>query len=105
MRPIKFVSSKEELELIKYDPIKIAELELRGDVLPITVKRPLPRKSEKGSLEDSDAKQSDKRIDELEEQEEKNITEEGEIMELANPEDEGEEAVESGDEAGEGMSE
>ena len=34
--------SKKQLEDIKYNPIRIAELEFKKGVLPITVKRPLP---------------------------------------------------------------
>jgi len=37
---------KSELEKIKYDPLKIAELEFREGVLPITVRRPMPKKIE-----------------------------------------------------------
>ncbi len=34
--------SKEELEEIRYNPIKIAEKEFEAGVLPVTVKRPVP---------------------------------------------------------------
>lgn len=37
---IKF--SKEQFQEIKFDPIKIAEMELEQEVLPITIKRPMP---------------------------------------------------------------
>jgi DNA-directed RNA polymerase subunit K/omega len=33
---------KEDLEELKFDPIKIAERELSEDILPITIKRPMP---------------------------------------------------------------
>lgn len=33
---------KEDLEKLKYDPLKIAKLEFERGVLPITVRRPLP---------------------------------------------------------------
>ncbi|MEM4239853.1 MAG: DNA-directed RNA polymerase subunit K [Candidatus Woesearchaeota archaeon] len=36
--------SEKELEKIGYNPIEIAKLELEKDVLPITVKRPMPAK-------------------------------------------------------------
>ena len=36
--------TKEELEKINYDPVKIAKKEFEGGVLPITIKRPLPIK-------------------------------------------------------------
>jgi len=34
--------SEKELEEIKYDPLEIAKLELEKDVLPLSVRRPLP---------------------------------------------------------------
>ena len=36
--------SKEDLEKIAYNPIGIAKLEFEENVLPITIKRPLPAK-------------------------------------------------------------
>ncbi|MEM1534963.1 MAG: DNA-directed RNA polymerase subunit K [Candidatus Pacearchaeota archaeon] len=41
--PILLKLSKEQLESLAYNPIKIAELEFKEGVLPITVKRPRPR--------------------------------------------------------------
>jgi len=37
---------KEKLEEMNYDPLKIAEMEFSSNVLPITVKRPLPSREE-----------------------------------------------------------
>jgi DNA-directed RNA polymerase subunit K/omega len=37
--------SPEDLEKIKFNPIEIAKLELEKDVIPITVKRPIPKSS------------------------------------------------------------
>ena len=34
--------TKEQLEELRYNPVRIAELEFKKGVLPITVKRPLP---------------------------------------------------------------
>lgn len=42
--PVLLKLSKEELEFIRYDPLKIAQREFDADVLPITVHRPLPPK-------------------------------------------------------------
>lgn len=39
--------NEEKLEEIKYNPVEIAKLELAKDVLPLTVKRPLPREIQK----------------------------------------------------------
>lgn len=37
--------SPEDLAKIKYNPIEIAKLELEKDLIPITVKRPVPKSS------------------------------------------------------------
>ena len=37
--------TKEEEEELSYDVLKIAEKELEAGVLPITIKRPMPKKS------------------------------------------------------------
>lgn len=42
--PILVKITKEELEFMRYDPLKIAEKELNENVLPITIHRPLPKK-------------------------------------------------------------
>lgn len=44
--PILIKLSKEELEKLNYDPIKIAQLEFEAGILPITVRRPFPKKVE-----------------------------------------------------------
>ena len=38
--------NKKELENVKYNPIEIATMEFDKGLLPITVKRPLPKKKE-----------------------------------------------------------
>jgi len=51
--------SEKELEEIRYDPIKIAQKELDLGVLPITVRRPLPKaKATKDAKEAKEAKES-----------------------------------------------
>jgi DNA-directed RNA polymerase subunit K/omega len=42
--PLLMVISKEKLEELNYDPIKLAELEFKSNALPISVKRPFPKK-------------------------------------------------------------
>jgi DNA-directed RNA polymerase subunit K len=103
--PVLLKFSKEELDELNFDVLKIAEKELDAEVLPITVKRPLPKKSEKEvkKLTDEEVKEKleikaekeKKEIEKLEEKkkemeksEEKDIMEQGEIMEIANPQDE-----------------
>lgn len=90
--PLLVKIEKEELEKIRYDAIKIAETEFFSEVLPITVKRPFPKKVEgKLKREVLPEKKVDQDIEKKEKHEEKEIREEGEIMELAKPEDELEE--------------
>ena len=43
--------SKKKLEELNYNPIKIAQIELEQEVLPITVKRPLSASEKKKSEE------------------------------------------------------
>lgn len=103
--PVLLKLSKEEIDELNYDVLKIAEKELDAEVLPITVKRPLPKKSEREIKKLSDeevkeklelkAQKEKKEIEklevkkqELEKTEEKEIMEQGEIMEIANPGDE-----------------
>jgi len=99
--PLLLKMDDETLTGINFDPLKMAEIELDSGVLPITIKRPLPRRREEGieklKLEDI---QSDEEKIAKEESDVKEISEEGEIMELVNLEDEAEE-VSSGSESSE----
>ena len=103
--PVLLKLSKEEEEELNFDSLKIAEKEFESGVLPITVRRPLPKKSEKTVKKLSDeeikeklekqAEEEKKKAEKEEEKkkigevkEEKEIKEEGEIMEMAKPADE-----------------
>ena len=105
--PVLLKLSKEDEDKLNFDSLKIAEKELDSEVLPITVRRPLPKKSEKTGKKLSDeeikeklekqkeieaklAEKEEKEKKAIEQQEEKEIKEEGEIMEMAKPEDEDE---------------
>ncbi len=85
--PLLIKISQEDLEKIKFDALKIAEIEFNSNILPISVKRPLPKRKEE-ELKRAVEKISDKKIEEKEAEEEEDIAKEGEIMELAIPEDE-----------------
>jgi DNA-directed RNA polymerase subunit K len=85
--PLLIKISREEMERVKYDPLIFAEMELRGEVLPITINRPMPIRAEKELAAEVD-KVDDKKIEETAEREEEEIKEGAEIMELANPDDE-----------------
>jgi DNA-directed RNA polymerase subunit K len=107
--PVLLKLNKEQLEAVNYDVLKIAEMELESGVLPITVKRPFPKKTEervkkidKEQLKKIEEKQaSDAKVEQQEDVEEKDIEEEGEIMELAMPDDEVEK--DEGDKSEEGI--
>ena len=86
--PLLIKISKEDLEKINYDALKIAEVELNSEILPISVKRPFPLKREEKLRRIRERKISDKGIENKESAEESEIVEGGEIMELATPEDE-----------------
>lgn len=86
--PILVKISKDDLEKINYDALKIAEVELNSGILPISVNKPMPKKKEEKLKRPKEAKISDEKKEEEEAKEEEEISKEGEIMELATPEDE-----------------
>ncbi len=98
--PLLIKIEKEDLEKINFDALKIAEVELNSEILPISIKRPFPIKREEKLKRAAERKISDAKIENKEEEEESEIVEGGEIMELANPDDENseEDAGESGEE-------
>ena len=97
--PLLIKISEEDLEKIKFDALKISEIELDSNVLPISVKKPFPEKREEKLRKTKiNKKVSDEKKEHMEAEEEKEISEEGEIMELANPEEEIDDAENSGDE-------
>lgn len=98
--PILVKISKEDLEKVRYDPLKIAEAELDSGILPISVRRPLPRIKE-SKLKRVREKVEDDKIQREEGRTEEEIAKEGEIMELANPEDEVSSEVDNEGEGGE----
>jgi len=94
--PILLNLKEKELEEINYDPLKIAEKELNSGVLPISVNKPMPKKSEEAieKVKIEESKISDEKKIRKEREEEKRIAEGGEIMELASSDDESEMPVE-----------
>ena len=86
--PLLIKITPEDLEKIKYDSLKIAEVELDSNILPISVNRPFPKKKEEKLKRVKEKKITDKEIEEREAMEEEEIVKEGEIMELAKPDDE-----------------
>lgn len=91
--PLLIKISPEDLEKIKFDALKIAEIELKSDILPISIKKPFPEKKQ-GKLKrvkDKSIEDGEKERMEIEEEEE--IAKEGEIMALASSDDDFEEEV------------
>jgi DNA-directed RNA polymerase subunit K/omega len=86
--PLLIKIEKEDLEKINYDALKIAEVELNSEILPISIKRPFPLRREDKLKRAVERKISDSSVQEKEIAEETEIVEGGEIMELANPDDE-----------------
>jgi len=91
--PVLIKISPEGLEKIKYDALKIAEIELESGILPISIKRPFPEKKEEKLKRVKEKKIDDKKIEAKEVEEQEDIAKKGEIMELANPEDEREDLL------------
>ncbi len=96
--PLLVKISKEDLEKINFDALKIAEVELDSDVLPISINKPMPKKREGLLKRPKATPMSDNKKEDIEEKLEKEIIEEGEIMELAQPEDEREDDDSGSDE-------
>jgi DNA-directed RNA polymerase subunit K/omega len=96
--PLLIKIDKEDLEEVNYDALKIAEIELNSNILPISIRKPFPGRKDGALRRVADVKMSDEKTKALEEEEEKEIQEDGEIMALANPDDEREESEEKAEE-------
>ena len=92
--PLLIKITPEDLEKIKYDALKIAEVELKSRILPISIKKPFPERKDEGLKRVKEIKLSEKKKQELAAEEEKEIADEGDIMKLATPEDEREDESE-----------
>ena len=105
--PVLLKMTKAEEEELNFDSLRTAEKELTSEVLPISVRRPLPKKSEKTvkklseeeierklekqkALEEKELAKIEEKKEDVEGVEESKIKAEGEIMELASPDDEAE---------------
>ena len=93
--PLLIKISDEDLEKVKYDALKIAEIELESGILPISVKKPFPGKKEEVLKRAKEQKVSDEKMVEQEAKEEEEIAKDGDIMKLVNPEEESEAEEES----------
>jgi len=94
--PLLIKIDKEDLEKVNYDALKIAEVELESDSLPISIHKPLPEKKEEELKRAKHVKLSEKQKAAMEAEEQDEIAKEGEIMELAKPDDEDDEESSGG---------
>lgn len=86
--PLLIKTSEETLKSIKYDPIKIAELEFQAGILPIAIQRPLPRKKKEKLAAVKEEKISDEELLAKEQEVEKEIVENLEEYSLTQEEEE-----------------
>jgi len=91
--PLLIKISQEDLEKIKFDALKIAEVELNSNILPISIKKPFPERKEEELKRAKEKKISDEQKEDMEVKEIEEIAKDGEIMKLANPDDEETEEV------------
>lgn len=92
--PILLKISKEKLEEINYDVIRIAEMEFEAGVLPFTIRRPKPLKQKLGFLEEVEEKEEIE--EETKELVEETIEEMFETVEEEEREEEIKEEIEEG---------
>ena len=95
--PILIKLSSEQLKDLRFDPIKIAELEFKEGILPITVKRPQPKKIEKPLVEaeEKEIVKEEKELPKAEEKEKEKVVEEkAKVEEAEEAEAETEEVAE-----------
>lgn len=91
--PLLLKIPEEKLREIRYDALKIAELELNAEVLPISIHRPTPRKRKDKLAVIKEEQVSDEELEAKAREEEKEIVEEAKQMGFVN-EGEDEESVE-----------
>jgi len=81
--PLLIKIKQEDLEAINFDALKIAEIEFKSGVLPISVHKPFPTKKEQILKRTKESKVSDEDLDAGEIAEQEEISRSGEIMEIA----------------------
>ena len=97
--PLLLKIPEEKLKEIRYDALRIAEIEFNENVLPITIHRPTPRKGKDKLSTIKEDKVSDEELIEKEKELEKEIVENPEEYSLVEEEEEpGPEPTNSGEE-------
>ena len=82
--PLLLKISEEELKEMRYDALKIAELELEQEVLPIAISRPSPKKRKEKLGNVKEEKLSDEELIAKAQEVEKEISEDAKEMGLVN---------------------
>jgi DNA-directed RNA polymerase subunit K len=105
--PVLLKITEEKLKEIRYDSLEIAKLELQEGVLPISVKRPMPKRieskleTERKKMEKEERAEEKIDVEKVAEKSEEEVKQDSEIMELTKTEDDDTETVESsGEEEG-----
>ena len=80
--PLLLKISDEQLKAVKYDSIRLAEMELESGILPIAINRPVPRKKKDKLQVIKEEKVSDDELKAKEHEVEKEIVEAGEELGL-----------------------
>lgn len=96
--PLLLKIPEEKLKEVRYDALKIAELEFDEGVLPISIHRPIPRKGRDKLSEVKEEKISDEELIEKEKELEKEITERPDEYSLVEEEEVLEEVTEQEEE-------
>lgn len=93
--PVLLKISDAELRAIRFDPLKIAELELIEGVLPIAVRRPVPKKRKERLKSIKEEDLSDEELIAKAQEVEKEIVQEAKEIGLINESEDEEEAAET----------
>ncbi len=97
--PLLLKIDKKELEEIKYEALKIAELEFKENVLPISIHRPIPRKGKDKLGTQKEEIVSDEELIEKAKELEKEIIENPDEFSIVQDDEVPEEAPSSSEEA------
>ena len=92
--PLLLKIPEDELKQIRYDSLKIAEMELKEGVLPIAIHRPTPKKSKDKLTSVKEDKLSDEELIAKAQEVEKEIAEDAKKIGFVNESEADEEAVE-----------
>lgn len=91
--PLLLKISEEKLKEIRYDALRIAEMELNENVLPIAIRRPTPKKSKDKLRSVKDEQLSDEELIAKAQEVEKEIVKEAKEIGFVNESEDDEEEV------------